>query len=79
MWAPSRIALLYFSSYLAAGGPISEQLADIDSETGPGGEGALGGESEVALVLLSTSVTAGAHACSECNTVWLCVGADLQW
>ena len=46
-----------------AGGPISEQLADIDSETGPGGEGALGAEPEVALVLLSTSVTAGAQAC----------------
>lgn len=63
----------------SAGGPISAQLADIDSETGPGGEGALGGEPEVALVLLSTSLAAGAQPCSTHITVWRCVGADLQW
>ena len=67
----------------SAGGPISEQLADIDSETGPGGEGALGGEPEVALVLLSTSQAAGAqHAPGSlqcgCTSAVTCIDVTLN-
>lgn len=54
--------LARFTSDKPAEGPLSERLADIDSETGPGGEGGLGGEPEVALVLLSLGGTADSAA-----------------
>lgn len=50
---PQRLWHAHTRLSCATEGPLSERLADIDSETGPGGEGALGGEPEVALVLLS--------------------------
>ena len=45
----------------AGGAPIGERLADIDSETGPEGEGSLGTGPETALVLfaLGTAAPAG--------------------
>ena len=51
------------SLHVHAEGPISERLADIDSETGPEGEGALGGEPQVALVLLSLGAVAQGLCC----------------
>jgi len=43
---------------LSAEGPVNERLADIDSETGPQGEGAMGGEPDVALVLIALAQAA---------------------
>lgn len=48
---------------LDAAGPVSERLADIDSETGQEGEGAMGGEPDVALVLLSLQQPAEGALC----------------